>query len=212
MALAARDKAVLEVLVDPVGLRLGLSQDLGLLIGDERVPQRDGEAGAGGVMEAGVLDVVEHLGNLGLRIAVAALGHELLHVARAHLVVDVLVVARQALAVVDDAADRGLEASGLVARHVELQHVAAAVVHAEQAGAVLVLDVGVLAGHAHLDLGLKVDLGAGVVGVHGVIEAREHVALARQPVTGLGEVVHADDHVLARGVHGLAGRRRAQVV
>ncbi len=45
--------------------------------------------------------------------------------------------------------------------------------------------VGLGLGHADLDLGLHVDLGAAVIGAQRVVEAREHVVLARQTVADL---------------------------
>ncbi len=84
--------------------------------------------------------------------------------------------------------------------------------NAEDMGAVLVDDIGIGSGHANLDLGLHVDLGAAVIGVQRVVEAGEHVVLARQTLADLGEVVHTDDHVLRRDGERLAGCRRAQVV
>ena len=212
VALRLVDEALLEVLVDLVDVGLGAVEQLLLLGRDESVPHRDGEAGAGSVVEAGVLDGVEDRADLGLGVTIAAVRNQLGHVALDHLVVHELIVFGQALAVEDDAADRGLEARGLVAGDVVVDKLVLAVLDAEDTGAVLVDDVGIGSGHADLDLGLHVDLGAAVIGVQRVVEAREHVVLARQTLANLGEVVHTDDHVLRRDVDRLAGCRRAQVV
>ena len=50
----------------------------------------------------------------------------------------------------------------------------------------------------HLDLGLQVNVRTGVIGVLRVLEVDEHAPLAREPIAGGREVVHADDHVLRR--------------
>ena len=147
-------------------------------------------------MEAGVLDGVEDRADLGLGVAIAAVRNQLGHVALDHLVVHELIVFGQALAVEDDAANGGLEARGLVAGDVVVDKLVLAVFDAEDTGAVLVDDIGVGSGHADLNLGLHVDLGAAVIGVQRVVEAGEHVVLARQTVADLGQVVHTDDHVL----------------
>ena len=212
VALRLVDEALLEVLVDLVDVGLGAIEQLLLLGRDESVPHRDGEAGAGSVVEAGVLDGVEDRADLGLGVTIAAVGNQLGHVALDHLVVHELIVFGQALAVEDDAADGGLEARGLVAGDVVVDKLVLAVLNAEDTGAVLVDDIGVGSGHADLNLGLHVDLGAAVIGVQRVVEAGEHVVLARQTLANLGEVVHTDDHVLRRDVDRLAGCRRAQVV
>ena len=214
MALGLVEEALLEVRVDLVDVALGTVENLPLVVRDQSIPHRDGEAGGGGVVETGVLDGVEDRGDLGLGVTIAAVGDELGDVALNHLVVNELVVRGQALTVEDDAADGGLEASGLGAGHVVVHDLVLANLDAEQLGAVLELDVGLGLGDADLDLGLQVDagLGAAVIGAQGVVEAREHVALARHAVAGLREVVHANDHVLGRNVHGLARSRRAQVV
>lgn len=137
-------------------------------------------------MEAGVLDGVEDRADLGLGIAIAAVRNQLGHVALDHLVVHELVVFGQALAVEDDAADRGLEASGLVAGDVVVGELVLAVLDTEDTSAVLVDDVGIGSGHADLNLGLHVDLGAAVIGVQRVVEAREHVVLAPADPRGPG--------------------------
>ncbi len=212
VALRLVDEALLEVLVDLVDVGLGAIEQLLLLGRDESVPHRDGEAGAGSVVEAGVLDGVEDRADLGLGVTIAAVRNQLGHVALDHLVVHELIVFGQALAVEDDAADRGLETRGLVAGDVVVDKLVLAVLDAEDTDAVLVDDIGIGSGHADLNLGLHVDLGAAVIGVQRVVEAGEHVVLARQTVADLGEVVHTDDHVLRGDVDRLAGCRRAQVV
>ena len=70
------DVALFEVRVDAVDVGLGLRKNLGLLLRDKRVPHGKRETGAGSVVEAGVLDVVENLGDLGLLVAVAAVARE----------------------------------------------------------------------------------------------------------------------------------------
>ena len=100
-----------------------------------------------GVVEAGLLDGVEDRLDGSERVAVAAVVDERADVALDHLVVDVGVVGRQALTVEDDAADRGLEARGVL-RDVDVLVLALARQHAEDL-AVAVREVGVGGGHAN---------------------------------------------------------------
>ena len=196
VALRLGQEAVLVVLVDLVDVGLGLGEHLGLAVGDDGVPHRHGQAGARGEVEAGVLDGVQNRLDLGQRVAVGALVDELAHVLLHHLVVDEGEVGRQALAVEDDATRGGLEARRLV-RDIVVDGLAALLEDSEDLAAVL-LGVGVGSAHAHEHLGLDVDHAAGVIGGHGVLEAREHVALALEALFGGGQEVHAEDHVLRR--------------
>ena len=88
VALLLGQEAVLVVLVDLVDLRLGLLEQLRLVVGDDGVPHGDGQAGARGVVEAGVLDGVQDRLDLGGAVAVAAVVDQLADVALDHLVVD----------------------------------------------------------------------------------------------------------------------------
>ena len=181
VALLVADEAQLVVVVDGGHLRVSLRQDLALGRRDGGVVDRHGDARARGVVEAGVLQAVEDRRQLGQLVGVAHILHQAADLLLVHLVVQEGVVGRQHV-VEDDASDRRLDA---VARLVLLVH-AIARSH--------------LHGHAqaHLDLRLQVEVGASIVGAHGVVDVGEHAALALETVAGGGQVVQADDHVLRR--------------
>ena len=195
VALGVAHEAHLVVFLDRVDLCVSGSEDLVFLGRDRRVVDGDGDARARGVVVADGLQAVEDLHHLGRRVAVGAVLDELADLALVHDVVDVGMVFGQH-AVEDDAADGGLDQlAGLVL-----------VVHA-----VLDLDLGVVL-ETHLDLGLQVNVRTGVIGVLRVLEVHEHAPLAREPVAGGREVVHADDHILRRNGERLAVCRRFDVV
>ncbi len=212
VALLLVNKAFLEILVNLVNACLSLGKDLRLLLRDQSVPQRDGQTSASCKVEASELDGVKNRGNLCLRIAIAAVCHELSHIALDHLVVHVLVVCRQALTVEDDTTDGGLEAHGLRTGYVVVHRLVLAVHHAENLGAVLQLNVSVGSRDTHLNLGLKVNLGTSIVSSQSIVKVGKHVALARHTIASERQIVHTNDHVLRRNVDGLARSWRAQVV
>ena len=210
MTLALGEEAVLVVLVDLVDARLRLVEQLGLVLGDDGVPDRDGQARDGGVVEAGLLDGVEDGLDLGRGVAVAAVVDQRGDVALHHLVVDEGVVRRQALTVEDDAARRGLEAGAVLGDVVVLED-ALARHDAEDLAAVL-LDVGVGGGDAHDDRLLDAQVALHVDGEKRVVKVGEDRGLVTLLALLGGEEVGAEDHVLRRHGEHLAGRRGAQVV
>ena len=79
-----------------------------LALGDDEVVDADGDAGAGGVAEAQVLDGVEHLDRLLEAEAQVAVLHEVLQALLAEQAVDEGHALGQVV-VQDDAADRGVD-------------------------------------------------------------------------------------------------------
>ena len=146
-------------------------------------------------METGVLQTVENRRHLGQIVGVGDVLDQAADLLLVHLIVQEGIVRRQHI-VEDDAADRGLDALAFL---VVLEH-------AEGGGHLRVV------GQTHLDLGLQVQIGAGVVGVQSVIEIDEHATLAGEAVAHGRQVVQADDHVLGRHGQRMAVGRGLDVV
>ena len=81
------DEPQVVLLIDLGDVSIGLSQELLLLSGDFEVVHGDGDAGLGGVLEAQILHVIDHIGGVDAVQPMATLGHELLHRLLVHEVV-----------------------------------------------------------------------------------------------------------------------------
>ena len=195
VALLVGHEAHLVVLVDGGDALIGLGENRRLGRRDGGVVHRHGNTGARGVVETGVLQTIENRRHLGQVVGVGDVLDQAADLLLVHLIVQEGIVRRQHI-VEDDAADRGLDALAFL---VVLEH-------AEGGGHLRVV------GQTHLDLGLQVQIGAGVVGVQGVIEIDEHATLAGEAVAHGRQVVQADDHVLGRHGQRMAVGRGLDVV
>jgi hypothetical protein len=220
VALLVRDQAALVLALDVRDLLLVAGEDLLLRGRHDDVVLRDGHAGLGGVLEAQVLDRVEHTGDRVRAVALDELADELVHLALGERAVDEVVqVAAPALAV----------AHGLLQRPVDLgvEDDAARCRH----DALAVPDVldGLLQVHLprvqrELDLVLGAEalepLGALLLGdlpgelaeLLRAVLLRAAVQLEVEVLVAVGEVVAAQHHVLGRRRQRAAARRREDVV
>ena len=195
-----RDQALLGLLIDLDDGSVGSGEDLCLcLTRDDGVPHRDGETGAGGVVEADRLETVEDDLDLRHGVLVAAVVDQQAHVLLLHLEVDEGVGVGKHR-VEDDAAHGGRDArAGLVSlRSVSMVEL---VPHDSVAGQAN--HDGVVEGKTRASLvGV---LGIGEVAVLGKVGTLVDLVHRR-------DVVHTDDHVLRGDSEHLAGSRRTQVV
>ena len=201
VALAVRDRAVEVLLLDLDHLLLGARHHLLLAVGDDEVVDPDRDAGPGGVGEAQVLDGVEHAdGRLEAEAQVAVLD-ELLQPLLPEEPVDV----------------RGGLGERVVEDHPPHRGVDDLVLHRLRLGVhdVLVVvdggEVDQLAAVEEPDRGEGLDLLV-LEGDQHVLGAGEGAALALRPLLLLGQVVAAEDDVLAGDRDGLAVGRGEDVV
>ena len=179
-----RNQAAVVLALDLRNLLIGLRDQLLLVLWDQRVAYRDGQAALGGIFKALVFDAVQNLGGAhGAAVADAAvddLAELFLSNQEGNLQVKLLfrissVHKAQILrdrVVEDDLSDGGVD----------------------QAADGLALH---LAGDADLDRRMQADH-TGVVCHLGLVEVAEHLAGARLVVADHGQIVGTEDHVLGR--------------
>ena len=200
VALAVGDGAVEVLLFHGQHVLVALGDDLVLDVGDHQVGDADRDAGLGGVEEAEILHRVEGVHRLLETVAEVDVLDELLEAALLEQAVD----ERDALEVIgqDHPADRGVDHPVLDVLNFAADDILI-VVHGGE--------VDQLAGVLEADGSEGFDFARGQ-GEENVLEARERAAGALRVLLLLGEVVAAEDDVLARHRDGLAVRGREDVV
>ena len=210
VALLLRDQARVVLVLDLSDLTLVLREDLALVRRDDHVVLGDRDAGERRVLEAQVLERVEHLRDRRRPVLLDEVVDHAHRVALAHGLVDVGVLLRiervaqrlrqRALdaVVVDDPPDRREDVPALAARRPVLGQV----LEPHEAG--LVGELRLLGGAEHVRARLV--LGPGVV-LQRLLAGGQLVGI--RPVR---QVVGAEHHVLGRGRERRTVRRRQDVV
>src|SRR6185503_11006336 len=181
------------VLLDLVDLLLGLLDDLVLLGRDRHIVLGERDAGARGVLEARRLQIVQQPERVLLAAQAVAPVDDVLDALLVELVVEVRHRLGQDL-VEEDPADRGLDpdVGDLLALRAGLEH-------------------GPRAREPDDDLRMQVEL-AHVVGQDRVLRRAEDLAFALQARAAHRDVIEPEHHVLRRRDHGIAVRRREDVL
>ncbi len=205
VALAGGEDAVLVAAVDVLQQLLGAGDDLRLLRRYQQVGDADGEAGAGGVLEARRLQPVQGAHGGAEAVVEVDVIDQVLDALLLHQAVDEGDALGQQL-VEDHAAGGGGQQVVVLALDLADRAVDD-VLRVEHVG-ILVLDRAQVADADH---GVQVDL-ALLVGLQHVLEGGEDAVLALEVALAEGQVVEAEDHVLGRDGERLAVGRRQDVV
>ena len=201
VALAVGDGAVEVLLLDADGLLFSIAHSGVLRLGDDHVIESDGEAADGGVVEAQILDAVEHGdGELEAVVEVAVVD-ELADALLLEQAVDVGHLLGERI-VEDGAADGGGDELAVVLDRLGVGEVLIVVggAHFEHG-----------AGVAETDGGEGLDL-AGFERHENFFDVGEDAAFTLRTLLRLGQVVEAEHHVLSGHGDGLTGRGREDVV
>ena len=182
-------EALVELVLNLRGLLLVAGDDRGLGRRGHNVRKRDGHTGAGGPVEAGVLDAVERGRDIHLGVALGEVVDDRRDAALVGDILDVGVVLRKRL--VEERATEG-----------RLQQVGASL--NEALGCLAVGEVEVLETDAHLGVEIQSVL---VEGKDRLGHRRERPALAGRTLLERRQVVQTDDHVLrGQGHRATVGR------
>ncbi len=199
--LTGGDDAAGALLLDLADLLVGVGQELGLGARDEHVVDAERDSRARGVVEGDLLHLVEHLHGQLMAVLDVAVADELLEPALLEQAVDEWNLVGQ-MEIHDHPADGGVHDTGLELLDIGVEQV-------------LVVEVGLeidqLARVAHADLRVRLD-DALVERQQHRVEVVEDAPLALRPGLAHGQVVAAQNHVLAGHRQRPAVRRAEDVV
>src|SRR5690348_6795014 len=201
IALAVSDGAVQVLLLHGYHLLLGVAHHALLILGDDHVVNADGQAGAGGVAEAQLLDLIEHPDRHLQAKTQIAVGDQAAHSLLLQQAVDVRHALGQGV-IQDGPAHGGVDELPLVMLRLRVRDVLVVVGAGE---------INHFAGVAQAD-GSKRFHFAHFQRQQHLINVGEGAALPLGARFALGQIVDSQHHVLRGHGDGLAGSRRQDVV